>query len=308
MSQSCSTVMMVRPRHFLSNPETAGSNAFQVKHGDDAADNDRAVAEFNGLASALEKAGVEVLVVEDTDSPVKPDAIFPNNWVSFHADGRVVLYPMLAPNRRLERRSDVLEYLREDLGFDIREILDLTEHEAREQFLEGTGSMVFDRVNRLAYACLSPRTHLQAAADFAQRMGYEMVLFEAVDARGSAIYHTNVMLCIGTGLAVICADAIKDEPVRKAVLQRLVDTGHELVLISLAQMEAFAGNMLEVIGSAGKGRLVMSRRAYDSLRADQLEIINKYLEPLAVPVPYIEDCAGGSVRCMLAEVFTSRSE
>lgn len=308
MSQSSSTVMMVRPRHFLSNPETAGSNAFQVKHGDDAADNDRAVAEFNGLVSALEKAGVEVLVVEDTDSPVKPDAIFPNNWVSFHADGRVVLYPMLAPNRRLERRSDVLEYLREDLGFDIREILDLTGHEAREQFLEGTGSMVFDRVNRLAYACLSPRTHLQAAADFAQRMGYEMVLFEASDAKGSAIYHTNVMLCIGTGLAVICAEAVKDEAQRKTVLKRLADTGHELVLISLAQMEAFAGNMLEVIGRGGKGRLVMSGRAYDSLRADQLEIIKKHLEPLAVPVPYIEDCAGGSVRCMLAEVFTPRSE
>jgi hypothetical protein len=308
MSQSSSTVMMVRPRNFLSNPETAVSNAFQVKHGEDAADNRRAVAEFNGLVSALEGAGVEVLVIEDTDSPVKPDAIFPNNWVSFHADGRVVLYPMLAPNRRLERRPDVLEYLHEDLGFDIREIFDLSDHEAREQYLEGTGSMVFDRVNRLAYACLSPRTHLQAAADFAQRMGYEMVLFEAVDAQGSAIYHTNVMLCIGSGLAVICADSIRDETVRAAVLQRLEETGHELVLISLEQMEAFAGNMLEVIGRGGKGRLVMSGRAHASLRADQLEIIKKYLEPLAVPVPYIEDCAGGSVRCMLAEVFVPRSE
>ena len=308
MSQSSSTVMMVRPRNFLSNPETAVSNAFQVKHGEDAADNRRAVAEFNGLVSALEGAGVEVLVIEDTDSPVKPDAIFPNNWVSFHADGRVVLYPMLAPNRRLERRPDVLEYLHEDLGFDIREISDLSDHEAREQYLEGTGSMVFDRVNRLAYACLSPRTHLQAAADFAQRMGYEMVLFEAVDAQGSAIYHTNVMLCIGSGLAVICADSIRDETVRAAVLQRLEETGHELVLISLEQMEAFAGNMLEVIGRGGKGRLVMSGRARASLRADQLEIIKKYLEPLAVSVPYIEDCAGGSVRCMLAEVFLPRSE
>lgn len=308
MSQSSSTVLMVRPRHFLSNPETAGSNAFQVKHGVGAADNDRAVAEFNRLVAALEGAGVEVLLIEDTDSPVKPDAIFPNNWISFHADGRVVLYPMLAPNRRLERRSDVVEYLREDLGFDIREILDLSEHEGQEQYLEGTGSMVFDRVNRLAYACLSPRTHLQAAADFAQRMGFEMVLFEAVDARGSAIYHTNVMLCIGTGLAVICADAIRDEAVRNAVLKRLTDTGHEVVLISLAQMDAFAGNMLEVIGRGGKGRLVMSARAHESLRTDQLEIINQHLEPLAVPVPYIEDCAGGSVRCMLAEVFTPRSD
>jgi len=308
MSQSSSTVMMVRPRHFLSNPETAASNAFQVMHGKDAADNGRAVAEFNGLVSALEGAGVEVLVIEDTDAPVKPDAIFPNNWVSFHENGRVVLYPMLAPSRRLERRPDVLEYLHEDLGFDIREILDLSDHEGREQFLEGTGSMVFDRVNHLAYACLSPRTHLQAAADFAQRMGYEMVLFEAVDARGCAIYHTNVMLCIGTGLAVICADSIRDETARTAVLQRLTDTGHELVLISQAQMEAFAGNMLEVIGRGGKGRLVMSERAHASLRADQLDIIKKYLEPLAVPVPYIEDCAGGSVRCMLAEVFLPRSE
>lgn len=308
MSQSSSTVLMVRPRHFLSNPETAGSNAFQVKHGEGAADNDRAVAEFNQLVAALEAAGVEVLVIEDTDTPVKPDAIFPNNWISFHADGRVVLYPMLAPNRRLERRHDVVEYLHEDLGFDIREVLDLSDHEAREQFLEGTGSMVLDRVNRLAYACLSPRTHLQAAADFAQRMGYEMVLFEAVDAHGSAIYHTNVMLCIGTEVAVICADSIRDEKVRATVLRRLTDTGHELVLLSLEQMESFAGNMLEVIGKGGKGRLVMSERAFASLNADQLRIINKYLEPLAVPVPYIEDCAGGSVRCMLAEVFVPRGD
>jgi hypothetical protein len=306
MPQSTSVVLMVRPAHFLSNPETAMSNVFQVKHGAEATDNTRAVAEFDGLVESLRGAGVEVLVIEDTDEPIKPDAVFPNNWVSFHADGRVVLYPMMAPSRRLERRPEVLDHLRTDLGFDVREILDLSGHEASQQFLEGTGSMVLDRENRLAYACLSPRTHLQAAADFAQRMGYEMVLFEAVDGQGNAIYHTNVMLCVGTRLAVVCAEAISGEEVRVAVLRRLRETGHELVIISLDQMNAFAGNMLEVLGDAGKGRLLMSARACASLSAGQVATIKKYLEPLVVPVPYIEDCAGGSVRCMVAEVFLPR--
>jgi len=307
MSQSTSVVLMVRPSHFLSNPETAGSNVFQVRHGAEAADNARALAEFDGLAEALRGAGVEVVLIEDTDEPVKPDAVFPNNWVSFHSDGRVVLYPMMAPSRRLERRPDVLEHMRTGLGFDVREILDLSEHEVSQQFLEGTGSMVLDREHRLAYACLSPRTHLQAAADFAQRMGYEMVLFEAVDAQGNAIYHTNVMMCVGTRLAVVCAEAISGEDVRAAVLRRLSETGHELVVISLDQMNAFAGNMLEVRGHAGEGRLLMSARACASLSPDQVTTIRKYLEPLVVPVPYIEDCAGGSVRCMVAEVFLPRS-
>jgi hypothetical protein len=303
MPQSTSTVLMVRPRHFLSNPETAQSNVFQVRHGEEAADNGRAVAEFDALVDALRQAGVEVLVIEDTDTPIKPDAVFPNNWISFHGDGRVVLYPMLAPSRRLERRPEVLDYLRSELGFQISEIVDLSGHEARQQFLEGTGSLVLDRENRLAYACLSARTHLQAAADFSQRMGYEMVLFDAVDAQGRAIYHTNVMMCVGSRLAVVCADAIPDKRAREAVMGRLCETGHELVVISLEQMGAFAGNMLEVVGRQGEGRLLMSARARASLTDAQLKIIKRHLEPLAVPVQYIEDCAGGSVRCMVAEVF-----
>lgn len=307
MSQSTSVVLMVRPRHFLSNPETAVSNVFQVRHGAGAADNARASAEFDGLVEALRGAGVDVVVIEDTDDPVKPDAVFPNNWVSFHADGRVVLYPMMATSRRLERRPDVLDHLHTGLGFDVREILDLSEQEASGQFLEGTGSMVLDRENRLAYACLSPRTHLQAAADFAQRMGYELVMFEAVDAQGNAIYHTNVMMCVGSKLAVVCAEAILGDEVREAVLRRLRETGHELVVISFDQMNAFAGNMLEVRGHRGEGRMLMSARAYASLSADQLTTLRKYLEPLVVPVPYIEDCAGGSVRCMVAEIFLPHS-
>ena len=306
MSQSTSVVLMVRPSHFLSNPETAVSNVFQVRHGAEAADNARAVAELDGLVVALREAGVDVVLIEDTADPIKPDAVFPNNWVSFHADGRVVLYPMMAPSRRLERRPDVLDHLRTELGFDVKEILDLSEQEASGQFLEGTGSMVLDRENRLAYACLSPRTHLQAAADFAQRMGYEMVMFEAVDAQGNAIYHTNVMMCVGSRLAVVCAEAILGEEVRAAVLRRLRETGHELVVISFDQMNAFAGNMLEVRGHTGEGRMLMSARACASLSADQLTTIRKYLEPLVVPLPYIEDCAGGSVRCMVAEIFLPR--
>lgn len=303
MPQSTSTVLMIRPRHFLSNPETAVSNAFQVLHGEGAEDNARAVAEFDGLAGALTSVGVRVLVIEDTDEPVKPDAVFPNNWVSFHADGRVVLYPMQVPSRRRERRPDVLETLVRRDGLEIREVVDLSGHEEQAQFLEGTGSLVLDRVNRIAYACLSPRTHLQAAADFSQRMGYELVVFEAVDADGAAIYHTNVMMCVGSSLAVICDQAIVDPGAREQVLRRLEQTGHRLLRISLAQMGAFAGNMLEVKGSDGQAYLVMSARAHQSLTPGQKALISDALQPLPVPVNYIEDCAGGSVRCMLAEVF-----
>lgn len=303
MPQSTSTVLMIRPRHFLSNPETAVSNAFQVLHGEGAGDNARAVAEFDGLAGALESVGVRVLVIEDTDDPVKPDAVFPNNWVSFHADGRVVLYPMQVPSRRRERRADILETLVGRHGLEIREVLDLTDHEQQDQFLEGTGSLVLDRVNRIAYACLSPRTHLQAAADFSQRMGYELVVFEAVDAAGAAIYHTNVMMCVGSSLAVICDEAIADPQARQEVLKRLEQTGHRLLRITLEQMGAFAGNMLEVTGRDGKAYLVMSARAHQSLTPEQKATVSARLQPLPVPVNYIEDCAGGSVRCMLAEVF-----
>jgi len=298
--QSTDTVLMIRPRHFGSNPETAVSNAFQVEQ---QASSARALAEFDELASKLTQAGVRTIVFEDTDEPVKPDAVFPNNWVSFHRDGRVVRYPMLAPSRRLERRQGLLDALHTEYGYEIREIIDLSGNENAGHFLEGTGSMVLDRVNRLAYVCLSPRTHLQVAAEFAQRMGYELVVFEAVDPGGMAIYHTNVMLCVGTRVAVICAEAIMDERARAAVLDRLRSSGHEVVELSLAQMVAFAGNMLELRGRGDKGLLVMSQRARESLRDEQVQVLERHLELLGVPVPHIEDCAGGSVRCMLAEVF-----
>jgi len=298
--QSTDTVLMIRPRHFGSNPETAGSNAFQVQQ---QASSAQALKEFDALVSRLQMAGVRTIVYQDTDQPVKPDAVFPNNWVSFHQDGRVVLYPMLAPSRRLERRPELLDSLHNDHGYEIREIIDLSGHECSDRFLEGTGSMVLDRVNRLAYLCLSPRTHLQVAAEFAQRMGYELVVFDAVDATGMAIYHTNVMLCVGTRIAVICAEAIADEQARAEVLDRLRGTGHEVVELSLAQMESFAGNMLELRGVGDRGLLVMSQRAMESLAQTQRTALAHHLDLISIPVPHIEDCAGGSVRCMLAEVF-----
>lgn len=303
MNQSADTVLMVRPCHFGSNPETAGSNAFQVEQ---AASNERALAEFDAVVAGLERAGVRVLVFEDTAEPVKPDAVFPNNWVSFHQDGRVVLYPMMAPSRRLERRPELLERLHREHGYEIREIVDLSGHESGQRFLEGTGSMVLDRVNRLAYMCLSPRTHLQVAAEFGQRMGYELVVFDARDAGGTPVYHTNVMLCIGSSVAVVCAEAIVDRQAREGVLARLRQTGHEVVELSLAQMAAFAGNMLELRGQHGRPLLAMSQRAAESLDPAQRQRLAAHLDLLSVPVPHIEDCAGGSVRCMLAEMFLPR--
>ena len=244
-SQLASAVLMITPVRFESNPSTAASNKFQGRNPDSPNKQQRdAAEEFVGLRAALETSGIEVIQVDDTVEPHTPDAIFPNNWVSFHADGSVVLYPMEAPNRRAERRPDIIETLVEDHEFIVRKIVDLSTHEAQAQYLEGTGSLVLDRVNRGAYACLSSRTHLDALGDFAQRMGYEVLAFDAHDRNGAPIYHTNVLMSVGEALAVICAEAIPREDQRDAVLRRLADTGHEVVTIDFDQMDAFAGNML----------------------------------------------------------------
>jgi len=228
--------------------------------------------------------------------------VFPNNWVSFHADGSVVLYPMLAPNRRAERRTDVLEALSASHGFRIARVLDLTAHEGRGKFLEGTGSLVLDRVHRVAYACISPRTDLDVLGDFAQQLDYDLVAFEAVDAAGAAIYHTNVLMCIGTRFAAVCSACIREDE-RAAVIDALRTTGHSIVDLSMEQLAAFAGNMLE-LRSARSGRVVaMSARARDSLSPQQRELIEQHAGPIvAAPIPTIETLGGGSVRCMLAEI------
>lgn len=302
-SQLASAVLMIKPVRFQSNPLTAASNRFQGRNTSSPEQQQLdSVAEFDGLCSVLEANGVKVVQFDDTLEPHTPDSIFPNNWVSFHADGRVVLYPMEAPNRRTERRHDLVEKLVSDYGFQVREIVDLSHHERDGHFLEGTGSLVLDRVNHIAYASLSSRTHLDALGEFAQRMDYEVVAFAAVDKAGEAIYHTNVLLNVGEKLAVICAESIADAQQRAAVLESLRSTGHEVILLGFDQLESFAGNMLELRSSSGERLIAMSEQARNSLDESQLGKIAAAATIISAPIDRIESSSGGSVRCMLAEI------
>jgi hypothetical protein len=303
--QSAGTVLMVRPACFGFNPQTAASNAFQhpATLPDDAAQA-RVLTEFDALAEALNRAGVTVLVAGDTLEPPKPDAIFPNNWVSFHADGTVTLYPMLAPNRRLERRDEILERVVRE-GFRVSRTVDLTHREQEDKYLEGTGSVVLDRKHRIAYACVSPRTDLDVLGEFAQLLDYDLVAFDAQDGTGQPIYHTNVLMAIGSGFAVVCGEAIVRDSHRDAVFGRLQATGRELIDISVAQMAEFAGNVLEL--APLKGIVVaLSARALRSLNPVQRRVLESHAELLAVAIPTIERLGGGGVRCMLAEVHLPR--
>jgi len=306
-SQTASTVLMIRPVRFESNPLTAASNKFQGKNLSSPEQQQiDAALEFDGLRAVLEASGIQVIQIDDTEDPHTPDAIFPNNWVSFHADGTVVLYPMEAPNRRTERRVDIIDKLSAEYGFQVREILDLSPHEDEGRYLEGTGSLVLDRVNRIAYACLSSRTHLDALGDFAQRMNYKVVAFDAVDREGSPIYHTNVLMNVGESLAVICDEAIPRHDQREAVEKSLRDTGHEVLSLSFDQMESFAGNMLELQTESGEKVIAMSEQARQSLTQSQVATIEAYAKIVSAPISQIESSAGGSVRCMLAEVHLPR--
>lgn len=302
-SQLAHAVLMIRPARFESNPLTAGSNRFQREQKASAQQQQQAAeSEFDAIGRALEEKGVTVIRVDDTSEPHTPDSIFPNNWVSFHGDGTVVLYPMEAANRRTERRQDIIDSLARDYGFQVSEVVDFSPYEDSGHYLEGTGSMVLDRVNHVAYACLSSRTHLNVLGEFAQRMNYDIIAFEAVDRDGVAIYHTNVLMNVGESLAVICADTIRRPEQRDAVLQRLSDTGHEVVTLTHEQLEAFAGNMLELRSTVGERLIAMSTRARASLTSDQIDTIEKYGTIVDADIHTIEDSAGGSVRCMLAEI------
>ena len=302
-SQLASTVMMIRPARFESNPLTAASNRFQGKSSSSPEEQHAiALREFDGLAAVLREAGIEVIVVDDTVEPHTPDAIFPNNWISMHADGRVVLYPMEAENRRTERRHDIIDYLDKHARRQVTDVVDLSAHEDAGHFLEGTGSMVLDRANRVAYACVSSRTHLDPLGEFAQRMGYDVVAFDAVDSGGVPIYHTNVLMNVGEQLAVICAEAIPRDEQRNAVLARLRETGHDILELTYAQLDAFAGNMLELRNNNGERVLAMSQQAYDSLNQEQRATLAANARIVKAPIDNIESSAGGSVRCMLAEV------
>ncbi len=282
---------------------TAGSNVFQGRSNATPEEQQHAaVCEFDALVDVLRAAGINVVVVDDTAEPHTPDSIFPNNWVSFHADGRVVLYPMEAPNRRSERRTDIIDRLADEFGFQVAEVLDLTEHENAGHYLEGTGSMVLDRVNRVAYACLSSRTQLDPLGDFAQQMGYDVVAFDAVDRNGVPVYHTNVLMNIGESVAIICDEAIVRKEQREAVMARLRETEHTVISIDYDQLNAFAGNMLELRSMQGERVLAMSSRAWDSLDAEQRNVLQANGKIVSSPVESIESSAGGSVRCMLAEI------
>ena len=302
--QSAADVLMIRPVRFAGNLQTAESNRFQDLSTEIPSRRAQTAAceEFDGLVRELRAAGVSVHVFEDTAEPHTPDSIFPNNWVSFHADGSVVLYPMLAENRRVERREDLLQGLSRELGFRIDRVLDLTHHESGGKYLEGTGSLVLDRLHRIAYACVSPRTDLDVLGDFAQQLDYEIVSFEANDAGGAPIYHTNVLMSVGTNFAAICSECIREDE-RAGVLDALRSTGHALMDLSFGQLEQFTGNMLELRSANDATLVAMSARALDALTPAQQEFLQAHAGRIvAAPIPTIETLGGGSVRCMLAEV------
>jgi len=302
-AQSASTVLMVRPANFGFNPQTAASNVFQRTP--DGEIHGLALREFDRLAESLQRAGVTVIVVRDTPEPVKPDAIFPNNWVSFHADGTLVLYPMLAPNRRVERREEVLGEVLAAGGFRTSRTVDLSGHENHGQYLEGTGSLVLDRVRHVAYANVSARTDLDVLGDFAQQLDYDLATFESTDEAGRPIYHTNVMMAVGTGFAVICSESIADRNRRLAVLATLEAAGREIVEIGFAQMHAFAGNLLELSPPESRA-IALSTTAWQSLDAARRRALERHGNIVAADIPVIERHGGGGVRCMLAEVHLPR--
>ncbi|MFT4092739.1 MAG: arginine deiminase-related protein [Niabella sp.] len=295
-----SNILMIRPAAFAFNPQTAVNNAFQQATMQ-AGVNERALREFDDFVGLLRRNGVNVTVVQDTEEPHTPDSVFPNNWVSFHEDGTLVLYPMFAPNRRLERTRKVIDTIRQH--FYVRSVTDLSFYEEKNTFLEGTGSMVLDRDNELAYACISPRTDATALYDFCDALGYRPILFNAVDAYGKPIYHTNVMMSIGNEYVVICMESIKEAIQKKMLLDKFEETGKAVIEISLEQMNHFAGNMLQVENAMGAELLVMSAQAFNSLTDAQIQQLEFYNPIIYASLNTIEQNGGGSARCMMAEIF-----
>ena len=299
-NQSTNNILMIRPVSFGFNEQTADSNAFQNRDADQQAVQDKALAEFDRFVKTLEHASVQVTVVNDTLQPHTPDSIFPNNWVSFHDDGTIFLYPMQAENRRLERREDIITNLEDT--FKVNHVIDLSRFEADHRFLEGTGSMVLDREHKIAYACLSPRTDKQVLDVFCEQTGYKAISFEAADEHGKAIYHTNVLMCVGSKFAVICADSIPNPHERIVVLESLKSTQKEVITIGFEQMNHFAGNMLEVKNNKGETLIVMSKNAFNALDNEQKTTLEKYGNLVYADINTIETNGGGSARCMMAEV------
>ncbi len=300
MQQSPSAILMVRPHHFGFNAETASSNVFQQPPADTAQVSQQALAEFDAMVTQLRAHHIAVMVVEDTDTPRTPDAVFPNNWISFHHNGTVVLYPMLSALRRQERRFDLIDTVR--TTFNVSDIVDLSPNELEGKILEGTGSMVFDHVNRIGYANESERTNIALFNETCAQLGYEPVSFKATDVNGNDIYHTNVLLTIGEGFAVFCAESIDDILERSLVVKKMQQTGLEVIGISRQQMNRFAGNLLQVRNTEGTPYLIMSESAYRAFDQQQREVLEAHTRLLYIPIPTIEAVGGGSARCMMAGI------
>lgn len=301
--QTTSHILMIRPVDFKFNEQTAVNNKFQQASEQNGIQ-ELALREFDNFVAMLRSNGIDVTVINDTLDPETPDSIFPNNWISFHENGEVFLYPMFSENRRLERREDIIKQLSEK--FNIGMITDISEYENQNVFLEGTGSMVLDREHKLAYACLSLRTDEQVLADWCRISGYTAVTFKADDQDGYPIYHTNVMMCIGDHFAVICLESIQNYQERELVMQHLIQTGKEIIEISIDQMNHFAGNMLQVKNKNEEGLLVMSEQAYSSLTEMQVFLLQKYCRLVHSSLDTIEKNGGGSARCMLAEIHLKK--
>ena len=301
--QAASHILMIQPVHFGFNPETAVNNSFQSNAEQDNSLQQKALEEFNHFTETLIQNKVDVTIVRDTPTPHTPDSIFPNNWISFHEDDSIVLFPMFAANRRKERKQHVLGAIREK--FRLKKILDLTLYEQQGLFLEGTGSMVLDRINKIAFACISPRTNEKLLHEFCEIKKYKPISFHAVDDSGNDIYHTNVMMCIADKYAVICLDTIPDIQQKKQVAETLEECQKEIIPISYQQLSSFAGNMLQVENTEGEKLLVMSSQALASLNEKQVLALSKYNRIVHSDLTTIETAGGGSARCMMAEVFLS---
>jgi hypothetical protein len=297
---------MVRPAAFGFNSETAVNNYFQHEPTEGQGVHAKAVAEFDSMVEKLRAEGVSVKVVDDTLTPPKPDAIFPNNWLSTSPGGIVSVFPMYASNRRTEKRDEILQELARE--FHVNAVQDWSEYEVEGRFLEGTGSMVIDHDHKMIYAAVSERTHLAILEKYAATNGYQAMAFLATDKNGRPIYHTNVMMAIGSGYCVLCDEAIVEEWEKIAVKQLLESSGKTIVSITLDQMHAFAGNMLEVQNQRGEKLLLMSQSAFDVLSREQKELLGSFAKLLSFAVPTIEEVEGGSVRCMIAEIFLDRKE
>lgn len=300
-----SSVFMVRPASFGFNEQTASSNPFQNESVVEAKQVQQlALTEFDAMVQTLRDNAIEVVVLEDATDPRKPDAIFPNNWLSLHEDGKLVLYPMLAPNRRLERRPEFVQILRDK--FKVKDILDFSDRERKGQIVEGTGSLIFDHVNKIAYASRSERTHEPLVIEICKALNYVPIIFDAVDEAGKPIYHTNVLMCVGEKFAILCLDAIRKEEDQDLVLGSLASTGHKVIAISYTQLKAFAGNMLEVKSTKGEPFVLLSQTAFNSLLPGQIDAITQFTDLLPISIPTIESHGGGSVRCMVGGIHTPK--